>query len=592
MGDHSHISFEQAETCCPRAAAWVGWDAGALARLLAFLAALALVLGLVGGPARAEPVKGDITVDTSRGYARIVFRFSDEIDADVRLANQVLVISFRTKVSAPVDRLPLNARDYVSAARSDPDGMAVRMALARKVRINTMMAAERLFVDLLPVSWTAEPPALPQEVVEELAKRAHEAEKKQRAQALLLRAREIPLTPVRVALQPTFSRYIFELPELIGVTNERGKDKLTLVFDKMMKFDLSAAKSPLPPTVASIDSDTGEQTTSVTFAFIGKVDVRSFREDNNFVLDIMTLDGRPNPVDLIPRAGPPRALRPDANERGLAPIADLEPPRTVPAPAAAQVAAPGPRAPAAAPVASAAAPAPAAAPAAVAAPVAPPQEPAARSQAREPSAAPSDQPAPAAAPARPRSPDAPVVAEVRRRGETIRLTFPFAAPTPAAVFRRADTLWLVFDTGAKIDLAALANGVKGKIRGATVTPVDDGQVVRIALDRPQLASFAEEGTFWSVTVGDIALEPTQPLGIVRNTGGAHPSAIVPFDDPRAVHRLSDPDAGDTLYVVTALGPARGFLRGQDFVEFAAPPSTHGIVIEPRADDVSVELAAD
>src|SRR5215472_1763594 len=580
MGDHSHISFEQAETCCPRAAAWVGWDAGALARLLAFLAALALVLGLVGGPARAEPVKGDITVDTSRGYARIVFRFSDEIDADVRLANQVLVITFKTKVSVPVDRLPLNARNYVSAARSDPDGMAVRMALARKVRINTMMAAERLFVDLLPDSWTTEPPALPQEVVEELAKRAREAEKKQRAQALLLRAREIPLTPVRVALQPTFSRYIFELPELIGVTNERGKDKLTLVFDKMMKFDLSAAKSPLPPTVASIDSDTGEQTTSVTFAFIGKVDVRSFREDNNFVLDIMTLDGRPNPVDLIPRAGPPRALRPDANERGLAPIADLEPPRTVPAPAAAQVAAPGPRAPAAAP-----APAPAAAPvaSAAAAPVAP---------AAAPTPAAASAAAPVAPPARPRSPDAPVVTEVRRQGETLRLTFPFAAPTPAAVFRRSDTLWLVFDTGAKIDLAALANGVKGKIRGATVTPVDDGQVVRIALDRPQLASFAEEGTFWSVTVGDIALEPTQPLGIVRNTGGAHPSAIVPFDDPRAVHRLSDPDAGDTLYVVTALGPARGFLRGQDFVEFAAPPSTHGIVIEPRADDVSVELAAD
>src|SRR5215470_502062 len=410
MGDHSHISFEQAETCCPRAAAWVGWDAGALARLLAFLAALALVLGLVRGPARAEPVKGDITVDTSRGYARIVFRFSDEIDADVRLANQVLVITFKTKVSVPVERLPLNARDYVSAARSDPDGMAVRMALARKVRINTMMAAERLFVDLLPDSWTAEPPALPQEVVEELSKRAREAEKKQRAQALLLRTREIPLTPVRVALQPTFSRYIFELPELIGVTNERGKDKLTLVFDKMMKFDLSAAKSPLPPMVASIDSETGEQSTSVTFSFIGKIDLRSFREDNNFVLDIMTLDGRPNPVDLIPRAGPPRALRPDTDERAPAPIGDLQPPQTAPAQVATQAAA---QAPAAAPRAPApAAPAPAV-PVATPAAAPPPA----------PAAAPSDQPAPLLAPpvATARDPDGPVVAEVRRQGENIKL---------------------------------------------------------------------------------------------------------------------------------------------------------------------------
>src|SRR5262249_28141623 len=349
MGDHSHIRTQAAETA--RGTARTGLRAAALA----LLAARTLVPAPLGAAARAEPVRADVTVDTSKGFARIVFRFSDEIDADVRMANNIIVISFKSPVVVPIDRLPVNALGYVGAARSDPDRMAVRMALARKVRINSMMAAERLFVDLLPESWTAEPPALPQEVVEELAKRAREAEKKQRQQALLLRTREIPLTPVRVAHQPTFSRYIFELPELIGVTNERSKDKLTLVFDKMMKFDLSAAKSPLPPTVASIDTDTGEQTTSVTFTFIGKVDLRSFREDNNFVVDVMALDGRPNPIDLIRRAGPPRALRPtaEADERGPAQLADLEPPQTVPPQAAAPT-------PAAAPtLVAAAAPVPA-----------------------------------------------------------------------------------------------------------------------------------------------------------------------------------------------------------------------------------------
>src|SRR5262249_61377138 len=180
MGGRSHIRTLSADTR-PRPAAGRGrrpCRAGPGA-------GLGLLLGPPAAAAAPEPIRGEMTVDTSRGYARIVFRFSDEIDADVRLANQVLVITFKTKVSVPVDRLPLNARNYVSAARSDPDGMAVRMALARKVRINTMMAAERLFVDLLPDSWTTEPPALPQEVVEELAKPAREAGKKQRAQALL-----------------------------------------------------------------------------------------------------------------------------------------------------------------------------------------------------------------------------------------------------------------------------------------------------------------------------------------------------------------------------------------------------------------------
>src|SRR5262245_55708248 len=116
MGGQLHIHTQPARTR-PRAVA-----RGSFRGVLALLAGLALLV--VGAPAAAagpEPIKGEISVDTSKGYARIVFRFTDEIDADVRLANQVLVITFKNKVSVPIDRLPLNARGYVGAARSDPD---------------------------------------------------------------------------------------------------------------------------------------------------------------------------------------------------------------------------------------------------------------------------------------------------------------------------------------------------------------------------------------------------------------------------------------------------------------------------------------
>src|SRR5437764_454330 len=101
MGTHAHIRTPASETQ-PCASARGGWRACALA----VMAVLALVLGPLAGPARAEPVKGEISVDTSRGYARIVLRFSDEIDADVHMANNILVIAFKTKVSVPIDRLP------------------------------------------------------------------------------------------------------------------------------------------------------------------------------------------------------------------------------------------------------------------------------------------------------------------------------------------------------------------------------------------------------------------------------------------------------------------------------------------------------
>src|SRR5712671_5703871 len=513
-----------------------------LRAIVVLLQALLLFVMAPMRPALADPIKADITVNTSGGYARIVFRFGEEIDADVRMANGILVISFKTKVSAPVDRLSTNAPGYVSAARSDPDGMAVRIALGRKVTVNSMMAAERLFIDLLPDSWTAAPPSLPQEVVEELAKRAREADKKQREQRAIARARPVPLARVRVAHQPTFTRYVFELPELMPVSTERSQEQVKLVFDAPVKFDLAGAKSTLPPTIESIATASDGQTASVTFGFIGKVDIRSFREDNNYVFDVMPIDGK-NRAELIPPANPPPVAR-EAPEGEAA----MKPPLTVPAKAA--------------PIASAAPTAPPAAPPAPAPILATP--PSTAPPAAQPMLAPpADQPAATTAP--PVPPDS----------------------------RRADTLWLVFDSAAKIDLAALAKDGTHTIRAATISPSRDGQVVRIALERPRLTSFAEDGSSWTVTIGEVVLEPTRQLNIVRNTTSSpRATAIVPFDEPRTLHRLDDPEVGDTLFVVTALGPARGFLKQQDFVEFRALASTHGIVIQPLADDLTVEVGAD
>ena len=63
----------------------------------------------------------------------------------------------------------LAAQDYVSAARRDPDGKGIRIALARKVTMNSMAASEKLFVDLMPETWVGGPPGLPREVIEDLA---------------------------------------------------------------------------------------------------------------------------------------------------------------------------------------------------------------------------------------------------------------------------------------------------------------------------------------------------------------------------------------------------------------------------------------
>ncbi len=110
----------------------------------------ALVAGALAAPARADgPVKGTVTVSTDDGYARLMLKLAEPVPAQVHLAWPVLVIKFAKPVDVAVDHLHAGAPDYIGAARMDPDGGAIRIALARKLKINSTPAAERLYVDLL-----------------------------------------------------------------------------------------------------------------------------------------------------------------------------------------------------------------------------------------------------------------------------------------------------------------------------------------------------------------------------------------------------------------------------------------------------------
>ena len=186
-----------------------------------------------------------------------------------------------------------------------------------------------------------------------------------------------------------------------------------------------------------------------------------------------------------------------------------------------------------------------------------------------------------------------VAAELTRQGANLKLSFAFTSPTAAAVFNRADTLWIVFDSNADIDLSALDGEASRTIRGAEFSHAPDADIVRIKLDHPHLASVDIDGATWTVQIGDAAINSTRALTMTRNLIGPNRSSVtIPFDAPHLVHRLDDPDAGDTLMVVTAFAPARGFLNERDFVEFRMLASAEGVVVDPLADDVKVELAPD
>ena len=573
-----------------------------------------------------DPIKGEVRVENDGGFTRLVFRLAEAVDAKVRKNGAILVINFNKPVAVSVDRINAGAPDVISAARSDPDGGAVRIALAKKVRVSVIPAAERLYVDLLPPNWQGPVPGLPQSVVDELANRARRAEHQLQKEGLVQPKRVTPTIRVKVAKLPTFMRYIFEMPEHTGVKPEHAKDKLTLRFDETIKWDLADAIATMPATVQSIDSEADFDQVAVVFKFKGKPEVRSFREDRSIVVDIGLHDrvdatkagtGAKADTKTGAKTDGKTAAKPAGAGGAAHEVAAAEhgpaiaPPETVPAkgtplipdvPAAENTPEPKPEKKAEMkPAAAHQSAAPAKDAHAEAAPAKDPHtKPAAEVVAHAQSAPapnvmtkPVDHAMSMGTPPAP-NPDATVKAVVSQSSDSLRVTFPFAVPTPAAVFRRADTLWLIFDSAAKVDIAALSQASSQTIRQATSSRGQDGEaIVRIRLVRPMLASLDTAGPGWIVNIGDSVTVPTLPLTIDRGFAGRSGATMsIPFQNASKVHQLNDPDIGDRLLVITALGPARGFLKPQYFVELRALPSTQGVVLQPIADDVTAWLDPD
>ena len=571
---------------------------------------------MLPGACQADPVKGEASFSAGGGYARLVFTLAEDVETEVVTAGSIIIVRFKRPVDIPIDQLSDAVPDYVNSVRRDPDGSAIRLSLARRATVNTMTAGERVFVDFLPDSWVGQPPGLPQEVIRQLAERARAAERALRQQRAAAEAKKHPPIRVRTSVQPTFVRFVFEMPDGVGVSSVLNDQKLTLLFNTMLTFDLADAKVAAPPNIASIGQKIEGDTSTVEIMLIGDVDVHSFREDKNYVIDV-AFQQEEKPSQLQPpvadAAPAPAAAKPKSRAAAAAPVATAPPASDKPAdaaPAAAQLAEIAPptseliaqqanieikpdQAPAMPPAVEP--PKPESSSSEMPAPLSEPP-PKTRLAASEPPPAvqlpPALKPPPAMAAA-----DSDASVSARRDSDGLRLMFSFATATPAAMFRRADTVWLVFDSTSPIDVEPIRSKGGSIIADVTRMPLDNGQAVRIRLNRPQLPSLIGDDRpgepNWTVTFADTMQTPTQPLAAFRNiTDPALANVTVPLSRAGLSHRLVDPDAGDAIIVVTAPAPVRGFIKRQDFVEFSLLESIHGIAIRPNSDDVTAATTPD
>ena len=455
------------------------------------MVALALLVALtfMAGPALAQE-KAQILASPQKGFGRIVISFPERMDLPpykVNYENSVLAIEFDRPISALLPDIALTIPDYATIARVDPDGRGIRIGLRSTFNINRMDAGESLYIDLLPPNWVGLPPSLPPEVITALAERtkklAEEAEQQRRAEE----AKHVkPVGTVRVGRNPTFLRIQFDWNVDTAAKFEVKGTMGSVTFDWPVPLDLYALKADLPKEFRGATNSVSKAGSKVDFV-VGQGVVPRFYEmsPRQFVMD----------VDIAPEEGLKAALA--AEEKAQKARLDLE----------------------------------------IAA-----KEQEQRLAARlglETGADTSEELYPTS-----RGAVTPTVTTV---GGTVRIAFPFDADTPAAVFRRGDTVWMVFDTPQAVTTPAPSDALSSVAKSFEVVAAGQTAVVRMDLATDRLATLGSEGRAWVLSLGDALLGATEPmaLGRERDEEGRY-RMTADLQRPGKVHVLRDPVVGDTL----------------------------------------------
>ncbi len=592
---------------------------------LTLFASLAAIFAFaVISPAFAE-VNAEIEVRKERNFGRLVITFDRLPTYKSKLASGVFVLSFDEPVKANVDPLPVKAPNYIAIARHDPDGRAFRFAFARTYKVNLMEAGKQLFIDILPANWQGLYPSLPDAVVKALAKQAAEAEARALEEARQREAtKESFALKVRLARHSTFTRIVFDWNKFVTAQLSRVGTQVRLEFGQEAPVDLTRLNVDPPEFLKSAVVEKRDSGMAVILTIDKKADLRGFREDLTYVVDLSGLEAAAEASvaeaeaalsGLKKKGDDKKAEAPEeAAETRIAGVAteelvkeqQVEGPETGfkfeikpfdfvsakaerfgdnPQDAEARIARLG--------VAGEAQGAPRVEPE--------PTKPAQPPPEKKPPAKEPEQKAGAKSledvdqAENGAEPDTTGSIKVRVEGEgpDLRLVFPFRKPVAAAAFRRGRTIWLVFDTASPIDGAALRKELKKKVAGTEVQSDGSAQYLRLELTRPWLTYLSGQKNAWTVRIGNMVVGSAEPLSLKRSLREDRRSVItIPLAAPGRVHWLKDPLIGDRLAVVTAHAPARNIGKPQEFVEFSALPTAHGIAIRPKSEDVGVRLRLD
>jgi hypothetical protein len=460
-------------------------------------------------------------------FGRIVFDWRSPVKFTAKIVGNQLRITFRRPLKTKFGNASKHLARYMTDLQVQTNSRTVSANLKGYYSIRSFANENAVVIDLVPEeSATGSPDEDPN--------------------AWLARTAKIP---VRAGKHPGFGRLVFDWSDDVGYDINREGDLLRMRFDRPARIDVSRLSSTLPGRVAAATSETTKSSVRVGFIIPPTAKIRHFRDGAKVAVDIIvpaeaekkddhSADHQVAETDAQKKARTSKKVF-AKDEHGAQNKASGKKPLSLKKKARRL------------------------------------KRLAARKQRQNAK----------------KFKGAPLVTvETKRRGAALDIKFNWRKNVAAAVFRRGEYYWILFDGRARLSLGSLVVNGEGMVEEVEQTDASEKSMIRLKVPVHLFATTTKKGNSWMVRLAPARM--TGPLATPIEVRGdidsnKMPAVLVSAKGIGRAHVFADRTIGDIIHVYPVLKPGVGNRIERNLVDVAIPASSAGLVLVPRRDDIAM-----
>jgi tetratricopeptide (TPR) repeat protein len=508
-----------------------------------------------------KPVPLAVRAAGHDGFGRLVFAAPDGTAAVPINASQTdgsLVLRFARPVAFSAASLDQRLPDYLSKARLSPDGLTLTARLAHPVSLKTARdTANTLFIDLVDPPKAAGSAAKPAKAAEATPAPKPKPEPDAIAALPKLGGKPLPVI-LRTSEQKDGSRLVFAWPKAVPAALVQEDGKARLGFAHAARLDVKRANASLPAALRPLTLAADKR--SVSFTLPPGSHASLSRLGPKLIVDVTN----PPPAPPPPQPASPPVKPVTAPEAKPATVATGAAQRT---PAGAEGGLPN-----------------AATTAAITAGLI-------ASRADDKGSVDIS--------------TTPTETNIggsfgggsglrliwSLAGDGLTLRFEWQQPVSAAVFRRGNGVWIVFDQEADLDLSRFEAQNLPVVTSLDQVPVKGAAVFHLGVWAGFNPQVARAGNTWIVGLKSGPTHPESPVQPQLQDANDGTTMVLPVLDPSQPIELDDADTAEQLVVVPVPELGQGVETQVSIPDLRVLPSNQGLVLKPIADGLSVRSEA-